>query len=251
MTQVIDPQPTATTPETDLVAEVQRVLSASPEPLTLSKIRTSLRGPFRATRPEDLAECLRRQVAANVVLVYPRYRSQHDRYWDRPMTVHIASLLREVLAGGPLAWSDVRRKLPAYAQGQAEAVLQEQLTQGQLYRHPRQGGRGKDRIGLEPPDPREYLRAELSALFGRLEQLGFSQAQLRASAMELLHDEEWASAPRQAHSAREETGVAAEARATSPESPGPETRPAPAETSSTPAPTEVPETAGGPPAGQW
>jgi hypothetical protein len=241
MTQVIDPTPPATPPETDLVAEVQRVLANSREPLTLSKIRAALRGPFRATGPDDLAECLRRQVAANVVIAYPRYRSQQDRFWDRPMSVHIADLLREVLEGGPLAWSEVRRKLPAYAQGQAEAVLQELLAQGGLYRHPRQGGRGKDRIGLEPPDPREYLRAELAVLFRRMEQLGFSQAQLRAGAMEVLHEDEWApasAAPPELGPAREGTRPTSAPQASSPALPGRETagtgsEPAPAETSST------------------
>jgi hypothetical protein len=176
------------------VAEVQRVLADSAEPLTLSKIRAALRGPYRATGPDDLAECLRRQVAANVVISYPKYRSQQDRFWDRPMSVHIADLLHAVLEAGPLAWSEVRRKLPAYAQGQADAVLQEQFAQGRLYRHPRLGQRGKDRLGVEPPDPREYLRAELTAVFQRLEQLGFRQDRLRASTMELLQDEEWAPA---------------------------------------------------------
>jgi hypothetical protein len=198
MTQLIGPQPTATPPETDLVAEVQRVLGASPEPLTLPKIRSALRPPFRSASPEELTECLRRQVAANVVIVYPRYRSQQDRYWDRPMNVHIAGLMRKVLEAGPLPWSEVRRKLPGYAlgqPGQAEAVLQEQLAQGMLYRHPRTGGRGKDRFGAEPPDPKEYLRAELAGLFRRLEQLGFSQTQLRSGALELLQEEEWGPAP--------------------------------------------------------
>jgi hypothetical protein len=236
MTQVIDPQPTATSQETDLVAEVQRVLGANPEPLTLSKIRSLLRGSFRTTGPEELAECLRRQVAANVVIAYPKYRSQQDRYWDRPMTVHVASLLRGILEGGPLPWSEVRRKLPAYAQGQAETVLQEQLAQGRLYRHPRQGRRGKDRIGLEPPDPREYLRAELAALFGRMEQLGFSQSQLRAGASELLHEEEWAShppAPGEPPTAQRESQAA------------------PADSSAPPGPQNENVPANSPAAGQW
>src|SRR5262249_41227110 len=241
-TQVIDPQPPASSQETDLVAEVQRVLGASPEPLTLSKIRSSLRAPFRSVSPEELSECLRRQVAANVVIGYPKYRSQQDRYWDRPMNVHIAALLRAVLEAAPLAWSEVRRKLPGYALGQAEAVLQEQLAQGLLYRHPRTGGRGKDRFSTEPPDPKQYLRAELDALFRRLEQLGFSRAQLRSAALELLQEEEWASSPSRAldpRTAPAESGPAAgQAGAFSPSFPGAAggPTPEPAGTPGTPAP---------------
>ena len=108
------------------------------------------------------------------------------------MTVHIAELLRVVLAGQPLGLSELRRKLPTYAQAQAETVLLEEIAQGRLHRHPRSSGRGGERFGRHRPDPREYLRGELSGVFQRLEGLGFSEHQVREAAIELLHDEEWA-----------------------------------------------------------
>jgi hypothetical protein len=194
MTQTIDQQAAETTPETDLVAAVLRVLGASTEPLTVSKIRAKLPTPFRSASVEELTDALHRQVAANVLFQYPKYRSQQDRFWDRPMPVHLADLIREILQEGPLGWVELRRKLPAYAIDpltRAEAVLTELMTQGKLYRHPRTGKRGGDRFGTQPPDPKDYLRSELGEIFRDLEQLGFNQAQLRAAALELLHDEEW------------------------------------------------------------
>src|SRR5262249_49270190 len=98
------------------------------------------------------------------------------------------------------AWSELRRKLPAYAQAQAEAVLQEQVAQGLLHRHPRLTSRGPERYGVAPPDARDYLRPELEAVFKRLTDMGFNRAQLRAGALELLHEEEWASGGEQARS---------------------------------------------------
>lgn len=189
--------PTTGTPvaaETDLVASLQRVLREQEEPLTLSKIRSALPSSFKSLSLDELAEALRRQVSANVLYQYPKYRSQHDRFWDRPMPVHMAGLLRNALHEGPLAWSELRRKLPVYAQAQAETVLREQVAQGQLHRHPRVG-RGGERFGLRPPDAKDYLRSELAELFRRMDQLGFTQAQLRAGALELLHDEEWTLTP--------------------------------------------------------
>jgi hypothetical protein len=214
MTQTLEARPADVPAGTDLVAEVQRVLAASTEPLTLSKIRAQLPAPLRAITVEELTDCLQRQVAANVWFQYPKYRSQQDRYWDRSMRVHVALLLRETLQAEPLPLSVLRRKLPAYAQAQVEPVLQEQLSQGLLYRHPRIGTRGGDRFAARPADPKDYLRAKLAAAFRDLEQLGFSQSQLRAGALELLHEEEWASpastpAPASAP-AEEETGVHAE-----------------------------------------
>jgi len=237
MTEVIDQTQTEAAAATDLVAAIQQVLRASEEPLTLSKIRAHLPSRFRGMGLAELAEVLHRQVAANVLVQYPKYRSQQDRFWDRPMEVHIAALLRTTLEEGSLAWSELRRKLPAYAQGQAETVLNEQVTDGKLYRHPK-AGRGGERFGVGPADPKDYLRSELISVFRRLEQLGFTQAQLREGALELLHEEEWALAPAAERTAPqptqppEEASPAAQARAETPsaaERPPEETQPAQAE----------------------
>jgi hypothetical protein len=175
----------------DLATAVQRVLAASDEPLTVSKLRVKLPGALRGTDLKELSEVLERLVAANVLYKYPKYRSQQDRYWDRGMTAHIAQLLRVVLEEVPLAWSELRRKLPAYAHSQAEQVLEEQIAQGLLHRHPRASSRGAERFGVRPPDPKDYLRQELPALFTRLTAQGFARPQIRAAALELLHEEEW------------------------------------------------------------
>jgi hypothetical protein len=194
MTQTLDQKAAESSPETDLVAATLRVLAESSGPLTVSKIRAKLQAPFRSASLEELTDTLQRQVAASVLYQYPKYRSQQDRFWDRPMEEHLANLLRETLQEGPLGWTELRRKLPAYAVDpltRAEAVLTDLLSRGALYRHPRTGKRGGDRFGLQPPDAKDYLRLELSEVFLDLQQLGFTEAQLRAAALELLHDEEW------------------------------------------------------------
>jgi len=231
MTQAIDPLATEISPATDLVAAALRVFAASPGPLTISKIRSKLPTPFRSASLEELADTLQRQVAANVLFQYPKYRSQQDRYWDRPMEAHLAALFREALQEGPLGWVELRRKLPAYAVDpltRAEAVLTELLTQGALHRHPRSGKRGGDRFGLQAPDAKEYLQTALSTVFLDLEQLGFTQAQLRAAALELLHDEEWS--PTAPQSPEREAGGSAPETQTGP----------PAETHSAPHPAQEP-----------
>jgi hypothetical protein len=210
MTQTIDSQAAETRPGTDLVAELLRVLAASSEPLTVSKIRAKLPAPFRSATLEELTDTLQRQVAANVLFQYPKYRSQQDRFWDRPMEVHLANLIHDAFQEGPLGWAELRRKLPAYAidpLARAEAVLADLLAQRKVYKHPRLGKRGGDRFGLQSPDAKEYLESGLADLFLDLEQRGFSQGQLRAAALELLHNEEWsptASSRRSQPSAQEE-----------------------------------------------
>jgi hypothetical protein len=194
MTPTIDQKAAETSPATDLATAALAVLAASSGPLTVSKIRAKLQAPFRSASLEELTDTLQRQVAASVLVQYPKYRSQQDRFWDRPMEAHLVNLFREALEEGPLGWTELRRKLPAYAVDpltRAEAVLTELLAQRVLHRHPRTGKRGSDRFGLQPPDAKEYLRSELSAVFCDLQQLGFSEPQLRAAGLELLHDEEW------------------------------------------------------------
>ena len=193
MTQVTDQRTTEASPAGDLVAAIQEVLRSSPEPLTVSKIRASLPAPFRQASIEELLDVLRRQVSANVLWSYPRYRSQQERFWDRPMPVHVAELLHAALDESPLSRSDLRRRLPGYAHEKAQTVLDEQLARGAIHRHPRFGRTG-ERFGLRPPDPKEYLRAELAGVFHRLEKLGFTEVKLREGALELLHDEEWSPA---------------------------------------------------------
>jgi hypothetical protein len=194
MTDVIDQTAVATATETDLVAMIQQVLQGSEEPLTLSKLRAQLPVSLRSTSLEALEETLQRQVAANVLYHYPKYRSPQNRYWDRPMPIHLAYLLRTTLHEKPLSLSELRRKLPDYAKTDAETILDQEVSQGRLHRHPPQSSRSGPRFGARRPDPKDYLDVELSGVFKRLHPLGFKQEELRAAALELLHDEEWAPA---------------------------------------------------------
>src|SRR5919199_4315315 len=108
MTQLTAQTPAPAPADTDLVAAVQQTLRDSDEPLTLSKIRSRLPMRFRQIGLEELADTLRRQASANVLYQYPKYRSQQDRFWDRPMPVHIAALLQTTLQEeGPLGWSEL------------------------------------------------------------------------------------------------------------------------------------------------
>ena len=130
MTQTTD-QPTAEAPpQVDLATAIQRVLAESSEPLTLAKIRSHLPATYRAIALEELGEVLKRQAAANVLYEFPKYRSKQERYWDRPMAVHVTALVLEALGEGPLGASELRRKLPVYAVAHAEVVLQEQIGLG-------------------------------------------------------------------------------------------------------------------------
>lgn len=175
--------------ESDLVDAVRVILRSSPEPLPLTRIRAALPRASRLLPLDTMARALERQVAAQVLFPYPKYRSPHDRYWDRPMRVHLGQLLRGVLARGPLAWSELRRRLPDYAKTQAEPILQEELARGRLFAHPPLGPRLGPRYGLSPARPGPYVRQELDGLLRRMETLGFSPEQVRQALLEQLRSD--------------------------------------------------------------
>jgi hypothetical protein len=240
MSQMTDQAPAETSNVTDLVTAVQQVLQNSDEPLTPSKIRAALPSRLRGLGLDELTDVLHRQVAANVLYQYPRYRGQHDRFWDRPMDVHVTMLLRAVLEEGPLPWSELRRKLPSYAQDKAEPILTGQVEEGAIHRHPRTGRTG-ERYGVRPADPQDYLRPELGALIRRLTQLGFSETQLREAALQVLHDDEWSPAqtpPRSREAAGEDRSQAAS------RPPHAEAQPSPGQAAAGMRPQTVPESEG-------
>jgi len=199
MTPVMDPTSPTQQTVVDLPTALKNALQLSSEPLTVSKIRNELPPQLRRLTLDEVTDALQKLVTAGTTYQYPKYRSQQDRFWDRPMEVHIAALLRETLEESPLSLSELKRKLPTYAQAQAETILTEQVGKGALHKHPKLGSRGGERFGARPANPKDYLRPELAELFNRLSPLGFSQSQLREAALELLHDEEWSMTPPASH----------------------------------------------------
>jgi hypothetical protein len=191
MAEMMQPPGPVAVPDTDLVTAIQAILEASPEPKTLPRIHAALPVRLRSMGMDTLAEVLRRQVAAQVIVQYPKYRSMHDRFWDRPMEVHLAGLVRVALSERALSWSELRRKLPSHTRVMAAQVLEAMLGRGELFRHPPLEGRAGIRYSVHPPDTRLYLRGELTRLFDRLDSLGFTRSEVRATAIEMLHEEEW------------------------------------------------------------
>jgi len=181
--------------ELDLVNEIRRLLRESDEPLTAAKIQDRLPEPLKGIALDSLADVLRQQAAAHVLIACPKYRSRQDRYWDRPLREHVHEMLHDILTAGPLAWSELRRRLPRYARYLAESVLNEQLAHSRVYRHPPRTPRSAPRFALHPADLRAYLRPALSDLLSRLEPLGFSRTELRHGLRQMLSEGEFDAHP--------------------------------------------------------
>jgi predicted Zn-ribbon and HTH transcriptional regulator len=177
---------------TDLVDAIREVLRQSEEPLTVLRIRERLRGRFRALPMRKLRDVLERQVAANVLVICPKYRSSQDRYWDRPILEHAKVILRGALVDGPMSWADLRKKFPKYLRHLAESVLNEELAKGGIHRHAPTSARRGPRYALQPADVRSCASVELKDVLSRLQERGFARADIREALMQLLQEEEWA-----------------------------------------------------------
>lgn len=179
----------------DLVDAIRDVLRQSEEPLTVPKIRERLRHEFRALGLRELMDALERQVAGNVLVVCPKYRSSQDRYWDRPLRQHAKVVLRNALRNGPLSWTGLRKKFPKYLRHLAESALNEDLAKGAIFRHPPASLRQGPRYALQPEDLRSCARGELQLLLTRLHERGFPRSDVRETLMHLLQEDEWAETP--------------------------------------------------------
>jgi hypothetical protein len=182
----------------DLVGAIQEILKQSSEPLTVPKIRVRLRGAFRAIGIEELADVLQRQVAAQVLVICPKYRSGQDRYWDRPLREHAKVVLRRTLEDGAMPWSELRKKFPKYLRHLAESVLNEELARRTIFRHPPATPRVGIRYSLQAPDVGPHAARELEEALSRLEAHGFSRVDACEALMHLLQQHEWADTPREA-----------------------------------------------------
>lgn len=177
--------------QTDLVDAIRFVLKQSSEPLTGFQIRARLPRHFSRVPLDDLMETLTRQVAADVLVMCPKYRSSQDRYWDRCLREHAKKLLHAALRSGPLSWSDLRKRLPKYVRHLADSVLSEELAREKIFRHPPASQRMGPRYALRPAELRRYLSRELQELLSRFELHGFSPRETRETILELLREEEW------------------------------------------------------------
>lgn len=181
--------------DADLVEAIRDVLRMSPEPMTLPRIREALPVRHARVNVNALAAALERQVSAQVIFLYPKYRSGNDRYWHRPVQEHVAQLLKRALGSGPRSVAELRRCLPDYAKILAEPILEEELARGRIFAHPPLNPRMGVRFGLMPPVPAPYLEKELEGMYERMSRLGFNPSQVRQALLTLLQGEqEWTAA---------------------------------------------------------
>ena len=180
----------------DPVDAIKEIFRQSSEPMTVLTIRASLPRLFGAIRLEELTEILQRQVAANVLVICPKYRSAQDRYWDRSLRDHAKVVLYAAMRMGPLSWSDLRKKFPKYLRHLVDAVLHEELAKGEVFRHPPLSVRMGPRYALDAAEVRPYASKELLESLQRLTLLGFARGDAREAMLRLLQEEEWAETPK-------------------------------------------------------
>ena len=172
----------AGTPETDLAQALWDLLSSAGEPQTASQLSGRLK---EVPRPlvRQVPAILEGQVAAGRLTRFAPFRGKAPRYWTRDHATYARSLIEQALANGPRTSSDlekaIAKRLGDFTKPQRQAVLDQMVAEGKVYRLPNLPGSRSTRYSLLaarpaglPEDPGEPAPAQLDRLAKELARFG-------------------------------------------------------------------------------
>ena len=186
----------AGTPEADPNQVLWDLLAGSGEPQTAAQLSGRLKG---LPRPlvRQVPAALEGQVAAGRLTRFAPFRGKAPRYWTLDHATYGRSLIEQALANGPRTATDleksIAKRLGDLAKARRQALLDQMVAEGRIYRLPSLPGSRSTRYSLSPPDPRDYLRTPVSRLRHQLDRLaeelarfGVTPEETFSAAVELL-----------------------------------------------------------------
>jgi hypothetical protein len=151
------------------------VLARAGGPLAALALRRALPAGMRPPVKGVLAH-LHALAAAGRIHPWP---GKTERYAAVDARALAREQVQQALAAGPLTEVEVKRRVPKAVQPLVKDALAGLVAEGVVQHHPKLGARMP--CGLGPPDPLDYLRPEIEAVFKRLVKRGFKEAALRAA----------------------------------------------------------------------
>jgi hypothetical protein len=182
-------------------------LRQEPAPITAAALHKKLRKKLGKTSPlpeEQLSARLEELLAAGLAHSYaPKTKAAPPRYWTQTLTelarrIEVAEWLKQ-----PVTTADFTKRLKARLKGftapEVSHILERLLAERRLYRWPK-SGKLKERVGLTPPAPQDYLddlkkpltkplaklQSEVFKFAARFEALGVPSGHALASAQRWL-----------------------------------------------------------------
>jgi hypothetical protein len=143
---------------------VLAALALQQQPVSISRLRSSLPSPFRGkpasfkTRLENLAG----------ISFFPTGKPTQPLVWDRSPAVFVETVILAALSKKPLTISEIetktRAKLKHLSPADRRRVFDSLLSTQRIFRWPKKPGTKSEKFGISPPDPRDYLASALKAL---------------------------------------------------------------------------------------
>jgi hypothetical protein len=178
-----------------------RALALQPQPITISRLRASLPPPLRGT-PASFRAQLDSLASRSRVWLYASGSKSPPLVWDRAPEVLAETVIVACLKK-PLSLADIekktRAKLKRLSVTERRNAIDRLLASGRLFRWPRQPRARTEKLGLQPPDPREYVASALKALATAVAQAtaafadaGISPDTTHAAILAAVQEQDWA-----------------------------------------------------------
>jgi hypothetical protein len=180
----------ATADRADVVEVLTRALDREDEPLSAGQLRGKLSGPYKL-KADQLGQVLEEEVAAGKIHRFAPYKSKVPRYWTRDPDQYARAMILKSLGKRPQPQSELLRGLKAPLKGYSEDRLRQSIqalkAEGQVRELPHfVRSRAARRLGLQPPEPREYIQDALDWIAKELKDV--TRPQLLEAAISLLQD---------------------------------------------------------------
>lgn len=189
-------------------------LAMQPQPVTISRLRSSLPAPFRG-KPATFTTHLGRLAESGRIWFFPSGKPNQPLVWDRSPAVFVESVVLAALNKKPLTIGEIekktRAKLKHLTHEDCRLVIDKLLSDRQIFRWAKKPGTKTEKLGITPPDPREYLASALKALgkavakvANAFSEVGISPSETYAAAIAAIQSQDWALNIRHDHKVRQD-----------------------------------------------
>ena len=187
--------------EKALEGVVFAALAMQPQPVTISRLRSSLPPPFRG-KPATFTSHLEKLVESERIWFFPSGKPSQPLVWDRSPAIFAETIVLAALNKKPLTLGEIETKTRAQLKHltpeDRRLVIDKLLSDGRIFRWAKRPGTRTEKLGITPPDPREYLASALKALgkavakvADAFSEVGIAPSETYAAAIAAVQSQDW------------------------------------------------------------
>jgi hypothetical protein len=153
---------------------ILKVLARNPLGLSINKIRKNLPPSYRIPNEQMVARLNHLLSEGHIHAWHPpagkAKKPPAPIYSLEPLGQLISHEIEKILKGGPLTPAEIKKRIPGSVGKYLLILLDPLIKDGKVKWHPPLKGK---RLGLETPDPADFLSGEIKRLFEKGDKLGF------------------------------------------------------------------------------